>query len=165
MLWVFYPLFPLQTIPPTSGNKWNAIWSLSNITVHTRSQRRVLKHVSQILAPPERNIFRGNNSWCMVWKMCWQLIGWTLWLFLYLSWGISLLLRQGFSLRSNNRLLFFPFPVFLNGPISTFQTVPCLCFSQCFPEREKSTTEGSIKKATIPFLQTDMNLILKFKAC
>lgn len=112
MLWVFYPLFPLQTIPWTSGNKWNAIWSLSNITVYTFSRCEAPEHLSVSAAVPERAEHFSEEITCaVVWKMFWQLIGWTLLFLLLLLFFLS-----------DEVFLFLWFPVYLNGSISPFQT-------------------------------------------
>lgn len=159
----FIPYFPLQTIPRTSGNKWNAIWSLSNITLYTYPHWEAHKHVSQIAALPERNIFRDNNSLCSF-EMCWQLIGRTRWLSC-ISPAVILLcyvkasyctLMQGF--------LFLLFPVSLNGPINTFQMAQ-LSTGAFVNEKNifYSMQECRIKSYDSP-LSTAQKLNLKFNA-
>lgn len=51
-------------------------------------------------------------------------------------------------------------------PLALFKQCPVSVSASVFQNEKKvPAAEGSVKKAMIPFFQTDMNLILKFKAC
>lgn len=110
------------SLTDNSLNKWKQVKryliSVKYYCTHTHTHCEALVHLSHIVAPPERNIFWGNNSWCTF-----ENASTVNWLSTFSRSCDSLHLRQGSLLHFNMRSLILIVSCLSELIRSTFQIV------------------------------------------